>query len=96
MSLVMMMTIYTLVFQCLYCINLYYVPTTSIVISVGKNISPFQPPPKVIRVGHSFRSNRKRAIRVGFSLKCYPTIPASRLGSSRLGQLLELAHLVTP
>ena len=49
---------------------------------------------KVIRVGFFFyRSNRRRAIRVGFSSKCYPTIPASRLGYSRLDQRLELAHV---
>ena len=70
-------------------------PTTTIVIRVGKNISPFQSPSKVIRVGRSLlRSNRRRAIRVGFSPKCYPTISASRLGSSRLDQLLELAHIL--
>ena len=85
-------------------VKFYSVPTTqdvirvgqisSVVIRVGKNFSPFQQPPTVIRVGLSFlRSNRIRAIRVGFSLKCYATIPAGRLGSSRLNQLLELAHL---
>ena len=63
-------------------------------IRVGKNISPFQPPSQVIRVGHSFRSNGGRAIRVGFSLKCYPTIPACRLGSSRLDQLLFTPELL--
>ena len=71
------------------------VPTTTIVIRVGKNISPFQLSPNVIRVGLSLlRSNRRRAILVGFSPKCYPTIPASRLGSSRLDPFLELAHIL--
>ena len=56
-------------------------------------IYPFQPPPKVIRGGLLFiRSDRRIAIRVGFSAECYPTIPASRLSSSRRDQLLELAH----
>ena len=71
------------------------VPTITIDIRVGKNISPFQLLPKVIRVGLSLlRSNRRRAILVGFSSKCYPTIPASRLGSSRLDHFLELALIL--
>ena len=44
-----------------------FVPTSPVVIRVGKHISSFQTPPKVIRVALTFlRSNRRRAIRVGF------------------------------
>ena len=50
--------------------------------------TPFQPHKMWYVLAKSYPSN--------WYVCCYPKIPVSRLGSSRLDQILELAHLFTP